>query len=673
MSSNHFYTNHGLSKPCPLEGHTSIMSGYFCLTTPTLRPFPQSSFYRAHPSDRHAGSSIPAGFGADSSAWQAQASSPLFQLPFEILVMIVESIGLLDLGRLALAGKACAQLVRWSQFWTTIVSRVGDGRGNVTVLQQLYKEALLHQQSQAVLQLDRQSNGLQTGAFPLGPCVRRLVMRSNGSSLLLSGPEHQLNLRATDIYSRHLWVLAFVLKHALPNLRAIRFEDAVPMPRGLWEVIARSSVIELDLHNCYVGNPVVPPLPPDVDHWPLTRLSIGDTGTRGLTSMPRGGLMLRLVEDENELIEKLLKLCAQSVEFMRLLCCSKSLVHQHQPFEMQSFVNVPFPRLKELELDFFCHNIDFYRSLLRPNQRLEALCLAVSCVIPALDTLWPGQSLQYPKLRHLSALLNDASTFWEISAPGFPTSCPIQVVLPLLHQNTHLTSLTLEMDSRSRCLLSTTVIPLLSTQFRNLSSLSLTLMYHTMQSDTTLLPLLSTLTTLQQLRLRTFSYNRQASWWPIDHKLLRQHLTDLVHLRRFAVSGDTYPCQLTQSHVCSTHGYFENYILEAQGAAPYDERQDDTPLSLHWWCGQRLPRFDVHPNPTWPHLLQSRAAFRPPSAGRRRRGHQTPEPNVDIPQWRSEHAQRMVRYARNYFEQWPQMEWSTLAAYSSLVRQSLAA
>ena len=626
---------------CTLPGHLSIMNGRFCLLHSGSRTIHRGDIFAAK-SSLEPGSFLPPYFAIEPSSWQIQHASPLFQIPFEILIMIVEIVPLNALAKLALTCHAFNALTKWTQFHTALISNLlPSDSSHSRLLAQLYYEATLRQHNTTS----------ETHRLPrLGPCIRRLVLRTNAASFALGNARWEpRDIESTNLYSQHLQVIAFVIRHALPNLRCIRFEDCAPIPRGMWTLLTQTpSMRELDLFNCYVGSPVAAPIPPGVASWPLTSLSIGERGTRSLS----GNFEIPDVSDDDALVFRLLELTSPTLKRLRIRCCSKAGRHQHAPFSLAGSyaTQLKFPHLQEVDLDFFTSNMDFYRAIFA-NTQLMALSFAVNSSIPSFEQLCPRQPLHYPLLHHLSILLNDGST--AINNPhGSTTACSLAVLHPLLLANPQIRSLQIELDARSLRLLLETILPSLSSGlgFANLTSLSVTLTWVEQDHTALLFPRLGDLLGLKRLRVRVFGYDRRVRGWGVNHSLVRMYLSDLRYLRCLAFGGDTYSSvngpvshEYTTETGLDTMG--DENILPESGCAEHEHEAPPFPGGVYIQPGE-------------PHLMQlltPRNGF--PTLGNPINGPFPLAPKAQDETCDAEHHARMVREAQRYFTTFPRLEW----------------
>lgn len=637
---------------CAVTGHVSLVDGQFCLLTPGPRPAFHAPIYASRP-HRDASSIIPDGECIDGDAWQAQADSPLFKLPFEIMIMIIELLPLGTLGSLALTCRACEQFAKWQQFGTAVVSNI---------IRPVFHDNILL--SKLIGELSTASND---GRFftnqrvaRLGPSIRRLVLRTNASSFTLNSPFDR-NQEATNLYSMHLQHIAFLIKYGLPNLKAIRLEDQVPVPRAMWRTLMHSPVRDLEMFNFLVGDPMEPPIPPDILAWPLTSLTIGDIGLQGRGVLPPGSFDLRDPRVEDEVICRLIRLTAPTLKVLRLLCCCDLSLHPHKPFRLldtsygkPGTTRRESPLLCELQLDTVCENMGFYRDLLDPatSQRLQALSLSVNCHMPTIAAIVAPAVPHYPSLQHFGAYLSSYVT----SSRAYQTHSSLAVVNPLLKANPQLETVELHMDQWGEQLLRTQVLPMLNVHYKNLTSLSIRVDQGRMDND--LLYALGNLVTLQQLRVSipfwylTFADGELNS----DHKAVRQILAGLKGLRCLVIEG------LRNAPAVRVAGQYHSdwdRSLQAHGAPAYNDEEDDTPPPYGYHDDRgppngETPRTAKKSNGRAIAVARSSKPLRPTRRARRRSSKQKEQ---DDAQWQREHTVRMLRHARNYFVRFPHLQW----------------
>jgi hypothetical protein len=542
----------------------------------------------------------------------------------ELLLMVVDYIPTNCLSSFALVCHACHEFARWRQFSAVSISKIYDSEFGRGLLSKVCAEAALGMDDQ------RMGYDLQPSPVRLGAFIQELVMRTDARSFLeIMGPappksyhfHHNEMIQAsafpkfrdqeaTTYYSTHLQKLAFAIQHSMPRIRKMRFEDKVPIPRGMWNVlIHKNSLQDLDLFACIIGTPVEPPLVASVTSWPLTSLRINITEDRVYYG--------NFQQDADQFCAQILRITAPTLRSLRLSCCNSANVHRHNPLSLEGMEDISFSSLADVELNLEC-NTAFYRAVLHSSSKLEAICLTVTATFPTFGRLWPGRSLEYPSLKCLS-----------VNRDSFDR-CPILTVLPLLRENNQIEILRLEQGFDLDCLLQSHVLPLLGASFMHLTSLSLTVRYEYMRDDR-LLQLIGTILTLHQLQLKVVRSSEHRHPWPIIHKSVRRCLSNIEGLQRLSLTGDTYKC----GKGCPRHLYYRKRRLERDGGSAYEEKDDDTTLP---------PDYDYYSSHDFSsHSLSMEKSLMPADR--------------PAPTWAYEHEQRMLRHARNYFVKFRHLEW----------------
>jgi hypothetical protein len=485
-----------------------------------------------------------------------------------------------------------------------------------------------------------------------------MVLRTNAASFTLNSLVDR-NQEATDLYAAHLQHIAVLIKYGLPNLKAIRLEDCVPIPQAMWRTLMHSSVRELEIFNFRVGNPIEPPIPPDILTWPLTSLTIGDIGLRDTKLLSNGIFDPREPLVEGEVICRLIKLSAPTLKSLRLLCCSSLPMHPHKPFQLLGSnagdvgpIRRSFPQLCELQSDIFCANTELYRDLLDPvtSHRLHALSLSVNCDMPTIDVIIAPATPHYPLLRYFGAFLSNCVT----TDRGYQTPCVLKVVVPLLKANPQLEAVELHMDQRGRQLLKEQVLPTFNVHYRNLTSLFVKMDSGIM--DNNLLYALGNLVTLQQLRIKVphWSLTYAPKELHSDHKAVRQIFAEMKGLRCLAVEGlRNYPAVRANGPCYSEW----DRVLQIHGAPAYNNEEDDIPPPYGYDYGY-VPPNDKSPWKTKYFNASVVAQMSIPLQKKRRaRQRSTKQKEEENAQWQHEHTIRMLRHARNYFVRFPHLEW----------------
>ncbi|KAH8586611.1 hypothetical protein B0O99DRAFT_643995 [Bisporella sp. PMI_857] len=454
------------------------------------------------------------------------STSALFNLPVEILGVVLEFVESSSLATLALVNSDCRQLARSRQFADVCL---GYSKSSEALLCLLASETS-----------ERRLNNGSTYMPSLGACIRRLsvsideyTLRQrfdlpnssfNGSVGLGLGltlteaeqPEWQRILKA--IKENYLpQVQATICSiQALPHLEILNWEEDYNLSQGFYSAIACSSIQHLKLFHPIIDKSFeITSLQPKA--WPLRTLHLELT------------CELWMKETTAALCASILRLCAPSLE---------TLVWIHRGHkDYQTFGDGPIPEfpclrnlhVKMLQLEDNSIMGAFLNSRLvnlKIVHETDILCQSLGGCgrIPSLEAF----SMANPPLDFLKA--NTQLLMVDFANGGFSQEIIEAQILPILSTFLNLTSLKVSWP-KSRSLLPETSLCLIGA--------------------------------LHSLKYLCISCGRSKDWrrnWEVDHKAIRRHLSPLRYLQRLALCGDTYRASINSSN-------FERYYIDTFATA----------------------------------------------------------------------------------------------------------
>lgn len=439
--------------------------------------------------------------------------APLFQLPVEILNLILQHVEHASLASLAHVSRDCRQLARSRQFASIQLDYSESSFDLVVKLMRESEERLV--------------NGRYTRYPSLGACIRRITVATDpgwvtwrhGVSLggLKDLEEDERNdcLTKADrcFFESYLASiqLVFSCRATLPHLELIDWEDKITLSQDMFNGLACSAAQHLKLFRVSVEEEFSIELPEGLASrgWPLRSLYLDLCWS--LRAKKKKGRISRLVES-------ILSLCAPTLE--SLYWESSPMVEESIQFARnEAMYPLQFPRLRYLKLE--C--VEFADSSI-----LESL---IHDGLKALNvhTYQDQTCAHFFESRGLVPSLN--TLIW------YSNSKTADCLLRFLGANSQLEKFSLEVEVPAT-LMENQLLPLLSRSFYKLTSLSLVWIEDNISNEA--LEMISSLRSLQQIHL---SAGVQFGWqynWQIDHGLIRKQLKKIPSLRRIAFSRDSY-------------------------------------------------------------------------------------------------------------------------------------
>ena len=465
---------------------------------------------------------IPLTFDRVNEGRPPQTNARLFQLPFEILGVILEYIPSDSLAALALVNSDCLQLARSRQF-VSIVLDYSDS--SLALIEKLRSEIIAH---------PKRTTEPEARPMPLlGVCIRRITVATHPGwvhqrhdlnlsdeefALLAEGEWNRRIINATraffDGYIRS--VAAVFNQWSTPNLELLDWEDMVALPQPLFTTIAVSSIRHLKLFRVKADRrfAIEPSGIPHPFAWPLQTLHLEFSGEI----------------DTSMLSASILRLCASSLE--RLFLSSMSHGDPYTFIGKDHACLPEFPRLRHLGFGSI-HFADASMPEALITDSIRSLGVSLK--------LYPGFFKSRGLIPSLEAFAWDCILTTDDS-------------LHCLRANPQLLRLAFP-SALANCLIETQILPLLSESFSRLESLSL--VWEENEIPESAVEVIGTLKTLKQLHL---SAGCQFGWrhdWPIKHGVMRKHLSNLLQLEKLAFSRDSYVTKYSR-HRLNT--YYEDRL-----------------------------------------------------------------------------------------------------------------
>ena len=472
---------------------------------------------------REAVPAVPLTFYQVSEGRLPSSRTPFLQLPFEILAQIIQDISSDSLASLALVNSDCRYLARSRQF---VSLRFDCSVATLGLVGALLAEAE-----------DRLDSG-HTKKAAIGPCIRRITVSTHPGWVAL---RHQVELSeeftklpkaerdarlkagSEAFFGVYLPSIRKLIsdQQTLPHLELFDIEDNVTLDPAFFDDLTKSCITHFKLDHCSVDRPfsIKAPKTKDIKHlWPLKSLSMSIT--------PQ---IHALETDVSPLCVSLLHSCASTLESLTWCDRMDSSIHSHGLGPHPSF-----PQLCALRLSFVTLEDDaILRELVHDKlQRLEAgLCSSKAMAtffdrrgrIPSLKVfIWNDGRIK--ETRHLS----------------------------FLKANRQLETLAIPYGAEPT-LINDQILPLLTTSFQALKSLSL--VYHddgiSHAARRTILDeglkSICQIITLEQLHL---SLGHQFGWshtWLVNHNKMRSTLCALSRLKGLVFSRDSYSNAFSQN------------------------------------------------------------------------------------------------------------------------------
>jgi len=445
-------------------------------------------------------------------------SRGLLSLPPEILSNIVDLVESSSLGSLALVNSYCRQLARPHQFASfqfafTLTSH--------QMLDLLMEEG---RQRHSSANTDRAQYGY------LGSCIRRVLVDSSrrrpARFLYVDGylrvEESEAEAAAKLEYMAYIERLQFVIasQSILPTLEYLDWRHYEGTPSSSFYNGLTSSKIQcLKIRGIPMDADFE--IGTDCPSWPLRALHMESNWIK------KKAPDVLMGDRMSPLCTGLLRQCASSLETLTWISTSSTKSSSNFEADPQSLAadssHYPqFPKLTVLEV----RDINF------PESSVFDTLLASP--LSVLVTQHEAGSNIGKSLVKVGCIKSLRTFVWQSRRiPGVPDRCSFD----FLQANPQISKL---------CFLSPTppdpleseLLPLLHKSFKALTSLSLCWKGNYIPESA--LSIMSGLHMLEQLHL---SAGTPAGWrhdWPIDHDLMRNHLSHLPRLRNVAFSRDTY-------------------------------------------------------------------------------------------------------------------------------------
>jgi hypothetical protein len=433
-----------------------------------------------------------------------RSQTRLLDLPPEILSNIVELVDSSSFGSLALVNRYCRQLARPRQFASF---RFGFTPASHQMLNLLLQEG---RQRRSPAHASKAQYGY------LGSCIRRMMVKSNRERparyMYVDG--HKGREEESE-YMAYMKRLQFVIasRSILPNLEYLDWgkEEEMP-PSSFFNSLALSNIQHLKI----CGIPIDAELDIGLDclNWPLRTLHMEvDWRKKKVSDVLLGSEM-------SPLCTSLLRQCASSVETLMWSSNKTSQIKEDpQSFATDTFDFPHFPKLTVLEI----REVNFPESSV-----FDALLASPLSVLVTNHEV--GSNVEDSLVKR--GCIKSLKTFvWR------PFKVPHGCSFDFLQANPQISKLNF-ISPIPPDVLESQLLPLLCKSFEALTSLSLTWKGNSIPEAA--LDIISGLHTLEQLHL---SSGTPAGWrrdWAIDHDSMRNHLSQLPHLRRIAFSRDTY-------------------------------------------------------------------------------------------------------------------------------------
>ena len=435
------------------------------------------------------------------------STSRLFQLPIEILAVIIQSLPASSLSDLAFVSRDCQQWARSRQFCSV---QFNYSNATLGLLRVLLREG----QERAV-------NGGYTILPSLGACVRRVQIATDSSMIMrrhnirLDEDFSSMDAKARESICDDASAIFFDLymptienllssRAVLPHLESLDCEDICLFPSSFFNGLINSNLRHLKFFRSAIKEDFELHFPQGHSkQWPLQTLHLEIIASFGKKSRTTATSRLSM---------SILRACAKTLE--SLTWGSSLRDNKALTFSSNSDPALCFDKLRYVKLAWE----------LNPDSTiLEAL---VHDGLEALEVNLEHQStIDFFKHR---GKIPSLVTFISPSLKEYG-------YLKFLRSNSQLSKLGFILSSPA-ALLEGQLLPLLSKSFSNLASLSLSWSENTISESA--IQCISTLTSLKQLQLGA---GQQYGWkceWLIDHTIMRKHLAKLPYLTKLAIKRD---------------------------------------------------------------------------------------------------------------------------------------
>lgn len=219
------------------------------------------------------------------------SNSALFELPLEILGIILQYLPTSSLPTLALVSPDCRQLARSRQFCSV---QFNYSNSTLGLIRQLLREGR-----------ERIANGGLTLTPSLGACIRRVQIATSSSFIvrrhniavdddfMALGPDTRQRMQedaSAMFYDLYMPAIETVIssKAILPHLQLLDSEDRSLFPPSFFNGLVCSTIRHLKLFRTAIGNDfeIQPPKNSDSNQWPLETLHLEVTASIGPYPMP---------------------------------------------------------------------------------------------------------------------------------------------------------------------------------------------------------------------------------------------------------------------------------------------------------------------------------------------------------------------------------------------------
>lgn len=493
---------------------------------------------------------LPLSFDRINEGKPSSSAARIFQLPSEILGLILRHVPSDALPNLALVNRDCRQLARSRQFASV---HLDYSQNALCLISQLAQEHLDQERAAATGQ----------PRFPsIGACIRRITVATHPEwvsyrhgiglddefmELHESERRKRMEDAANIFFDNYIPSLQDVLadQRILPHLELLDWEDKLVLPRSFFNSIAKSTVQHLKLFRVGIEEAfVVGETKPQ--QWPLRTLHLEVN-----PSLDKIGKI-----DISLTCASILRLCASTLESLTWISSWNK-----GEFSFGDELSDPMPqfaRLQTLRLDTG-HHMD---------SRMWNVLVTDGLRLLKADTEADSSSVEFFQRRGtIPTLITFVWRTVEIPADHPPD---------FLRANPQLEGVSLESQAPPR-LLETQLLPLLCQSFVHLKSLSLR--WDGTSIPTSALRDISSLKGLQQLHL---SAGEPYGWkhdWLIDHVSMRHCVGQLPCLRKLAFSRDTYPVKPLGDRGYELHNYSRYYSFKLNDF----KYQDTTDVAERRW------------------------------------------------------------------------------------------
>lgn len=479
---------------------------------------------------KDAAPSFPLPFDCVDEGQPPHSTTPLLNLPVEILGEIIEYIDLKSLASLALVNRHCRRLARSWQF-ASIKFDFSDS--TFALINALLAESA-----------DRAGNGGSVRAPSLGVYIRRITVAAHASwvthrhDICLDetyiGLEKSVRVARLDgasnvFYATYIPAIRRLLSNrtTLPHLDSLDWDDSIALSPSFFNDLARSSLRHLKLSRVYIEEELSVELPDtyETQQWPLRSLRL-----QLLPSLTRMDVL------SYPTCTSILRLCSATLETLRWDAAT-SMTDPERTESVASGHMPQFNRLRHLRL---C------RIKIMSFPMLDALVHDGIRTLDVNTEISPVYSEFFQKRGRIPSLEAFIGSTLYLSKNHH---------LAFLRANVQLLRLSLP-NPTPDTLLETQLLPLLCSSFPRLESISL--VWNSLSIPESALEMLGSLTSLKKIHLSAGYQTGRRYDWLIDHEKMRKYLHGLPLLEKIAFSRDSYDIGLPGAEVQS---YYEDRIL----------------------------------------------------------------------------------------------------------------